>query len=251
MNSGWLAVFALFSGRIALAKPLPPAAMSCLTRHYPVSVVYENNSWFLLLASGRKVPYDDGLEKSYDQQLASPDVKDAFSQKYLAGPIAAVNTESRDPGRIRITALLDATYGNPPANSSLIRISFFGQSLRVHETVKAPLAKVQARLSDTVKNEPQLRRYLKRFSGAYNRRRIAGTPRISPHAYGIAIDLDTSLGDYWRWSRSKGWKNQIPQIIVDAFEASGFIWGGRWYHYDTLHFEYRPELLDESCWSSQ
>ncbi|MDD5211432.1 MAG: M15 family metallopeptidase, partial [Sulfuricurvum sp.] len=27
----------------------------------------------------------------------------------------------------------------------------------------------------------------------------------------------------------------------------GFIWGGRWYHYDTMHFEYRPELLAPSC----
>ena len=27
------------------------------------------------------------------------------------------------------------------------------------------------------------------------------------------------------------------------FETHGFIWGGKWYHYDTMHFEYRPELL--------
>ena len=27
------------------------------------------------------------------------------------------------------------------------------------------------------------------------------------------------------------------------FEKHGFIWGGRWYHYDTMHFEYRPELV--------
>ena len=26
-------------------------------------------------------------------------------------------------------------------------------------------------------------------------------------------------------------------------ERHGFIWGGNWYHYDTMHFEYRPELL--------
>ena len=31
--------------------------------------------------------------------------------------------------------------------------------------------------------------------------------------------------------------------IVDVFERHGFIWGGRWFHYDTMHFEYRPELL--------
>jgi hypothetical protein len=28
---------------------------------------------------------------------------------------------------------------------------------------------------------------------------------------------------------------------VEIFERHGFIWGGKWYHYDTMHFEYRPE----------
>ena len=28
------------------------------------------------------------------------------------------------------------------------------------------------------------------------------------------------------------------------FEKYGFVWGGRWYHYDTMHFEYRPELFE-------
>ena len=34
-----------------------------------------------------------------------------------------------------------------------------------------------------------------------------------------------------------------PHKIVEIFERHGFIWGGKWYHYDTMHFEYRPELL--------
>jgi hypothetical protein len=25
--------------------------------------------------------------------------------------------------------------------------------------------------------------------------------------------------------------------------ASHFIWGGKWYHHDTMHFEYRPEIV--------
>jgi hypothetical protein len=29
--------------------------------------------------------------------------------------------------------------------------------------------------------------------------------------------------------------------IVDIFERRGFVWGGKWYRYDTMHFEYRPE----------
>lgn len=36
----------------------------------------------------------------------------------------------------------------------------------------------------------------------------------------------------WEWEKTPSgtfvWKNQIPQAIVDAFEAEGFAWGGRW-----------------------
>jgi peptidoglycan LD-endopeptidase CwlK len=39
------------------------------------------------------------------------------------------------------------------------------------------------------------------------------------------------------------YKNQIPWDIIHIFESHGFIWGGKWYHYDTMHFEYRPEQL--------
>jgi hypothetical protein len=31
--------------------------------------------------------------------------------------------------------------------------------------------------------------------------------------------------------------------VMKAFEAYGFIWGGKWMFYDTMHFEYRPEIL--------
>jgi hypothetical protein len=31
---------------------------------------------------------------------------------------------------------------------------------------------------------------------------------------------------------------------VEIFERHGFIWGGKWGHFDTMHFEYRPEFFD-------
>ena len=31
--------------------------------------------------------------------------------------------------------------------------------------------------------------------------------------------------------------------LIKAFESFGFIWGGKWRYYDTMHFEYRPEIL--------
>lgn len=36
--------------------------------------------------------------------------------------------------------------------------------------------------------------------------------------------------------------NTFEMKIVEIFERHGFIWGGRWYHFDTMHFEYRPEM---------
>jgi hypothetical protein len=88
-------------------------------------------------------------------------------------------------------------------------------------------------------------------AGTYNCRPIAGTNRMSAHGHGIAIDLSTTATDYWLWNVGKTqdmhgaipYRNKIPMEIVDIFEKHGFIWGGKWYHYDTMHFEYRPELL--------
>ena len=76
----------------------------------------------------------------------------------------------------------------------------------------------------------------------------AGTKRKSNHGSASAIDINAKYGSYWRWDKpdAKGlyrWKNTRPTEIVEIFEEHGFIWGGKWYHYDTLHFEYRPELL--------
>ena len=89
-------------------------------------------------------------------------------------------------------------------------------------------------------------------AGTYNCRLIAGTNRVSGHGYGIAIDIAVGQSDYWRWAAKRTtketdatvpYRNRIPLEIVHVFEKHGFIWGGRWYHFDTMHFEYRPELL--------
>ncbi len=68
------------------------------------------------------------------------------------------------------------------------------------------------------------------------------------HSYGAAIDLNPVYGNYWLWNKTAEgkatWKNQIPYDIIEIFERHGFLWGGKWYHFDTLHFEYRPEIIN-------
>ena len=69
------------------------------------------------------------------------------------------------------------------------------------------------------------------------------------NSFGIAIDLNPSLGAYWKWERDQDrlgdMKRRLayPGKIVRIFEKHGFIWGGKWYHYDLMHFEYRPEFF--------
>ena len=69
------------------------------------------------------------------------------------------------------------------------------------------------------------------------------TGNRSAHAWGVAIDINTKFADYWLWAKNGAYRNQVPFEIVEVFERHGFIWGGKWAHFDTMHFEYRPELL--------
>jgi D-alanyl-D-alanine carboxypeptidase len=68
------------------------------------------------------------------------------------------------------------------------------------------------------------------------------------YGFGIAIDIAAAHSHYWLRAKPGAgghitYKNEIPREIVRTFEAHGFIRGGKWYHYDTMHFEYQPELI--------
>jgi hypothetical protein len=75
----------------------------------------------------------------------------------------------------------------------------------------------------------------------------------------VAIDfkLPNNLGRYWKWdSPIQGHTRKFPSEIllnedfnqvVNIFESQGFVWGGKWWHYDSIHFEYRPELTLPGC----
>jgi hypothetical protein len=90
----------------------------------------------------------------------------------------------------------------------------------------------------------EYQKFLSPSAGTFKWRKIAGTNRLSVHSFGAAIDINVKYSAYWRWSKGAyRYQNKIPKAIVDIFEKYGFIWGGKWYHYDTMHFEYRPELL--------
>lgn len=224
----------------------PPAGLRCLAEAYPgaIAALEERSAgWGATLSDGRFLPWDDGRAKTFEERLGDPDLQDVLAQPYPAGEPLTAPAAGQDPGRVRSTPLLEAAYGadRRSVGASIVAIDWpNGGRVRVTERNGAAeaLRRVAARLASLEGAE----RACLETGGTFVWRTIAGTERRSAHAYGIAIDLKTACGDYWRWG-ARRWRNRMPAAIVRAFEAEGFAWGGRWHHYDTFHFEYRPELF--------
>jgi hypothetical protein len=226
----------------------PPADLDAkldrLVRAYPDYLSRHDATW-LYLKDGRKFALSDGRSgKTFDEMLEHPDIDDMFYAAYPAGaPIAA---PADDPGRVRYAPLFDAMYGDCRRGALKLRsIAWLPRhgggtvAITAVNGVDKALAAVSAELDALPQRDMK---YLIPNSGTYNCRTVAGSTARSAHGWGIAIDLNSAAAEYWRWSPS-GWHNRIPEEIVRVFERHGFIWGGRWRHYDTMHFEYRPELI--------
>ncbi|MCE1234903.1 MAG: M15 family metallopeptidase [Hyphomicrobiales bacterium] len=207
----------------------------------------------LVLKSGLRVRIDDGRTKSFDERLADPDPDDMFADPYPKGAPVAAPAKDFDPGRYRNAAFFDAIYGDcrkGEVTKALVSVPWVPKwgGGHVKFSSRAGAAEALAAVSKELEAGPaEWKRYLVPSAGTYNCRVIAGTTRVSAHGWGIAIDVNDRASDYWRWSDPSGrkvvFKNRIPAEIAAVFERHGFVWGARWYHYDTMHFEYRPEML--------
>jgi len=203
----------------------------------------ENNRIFL--KNGKSFIYDDGRKKSFYELLNSPDIEDMFHYKYPKHWVTKL-PKNYDPGRIRYEPFFRAIYGDSPreVRKNLVAIKWIDGS-RVLVTKKEGVANaLRGVVRDLQKLPPSYKKYLVPVGGTFKWRKIAGTNRLSVHSFGAAIDINVKHSAYWRWSKGVyRYQNKIPKEIVEIFERHGFIWGGKWYHYDTMHFEYRPELL--------
>lgn len=224
---------------------IPKGARRLLSSYPLLGLTYSDNKiWF---PDSSFVIYDDGKEKDFITKLDDCDIEDMFSMEYERDSTPPIYLN--DCGRGRSEQLFKKMYGAAESvvRRNLVKVDWFGQ--------KVPFTSINdanKRLEDVAKelNQfPELRKYLIKASSFYWRK-VRGANRQSAHSYGIAIDINTEYSNYWLWSNPKcsetdtlKYENRIPLKIVEIFEKHGFIWGGRWYHYDTMHFEYRPELL--------
>jgi D-alanyl-D-alanine carboxypeptidase len=221
---------------------------TALVRAYP-GVVRAAGRTRVQVGEGPVLAIDDlQAGKTPEVLEASPDLHDMFHWAYPAMG-APASAPVGDPGRIRHQAFFDQLYGDcerGEVSGQLVPVRWFtGASIQFHSAHGAAAA-LQAVSDELARLPAEVLPAASALAGSYNCRRIAGTTRRSMHAYGIAVDLSTAHGEYWRWDRQPernvAWRNRFPIEIVQLFERHGFIWGGRWSHYDTFHFEYRPEF---------
>jgi hypothetical protein len=235
-----------------LRAPSGAPAIDALVMAYPdITVAPEGNSvsldgedWLEIGAVSDRDP---------SERLRSPTVSEQFIHVYpLDFDLDARKVPFFDPGRLRNNRLFAGLYFEREADASrtLVPVSLAGLAdgaymVTSHRNVDCQLAAVLEALRQS---RADFSPYFEGNGGGFNWRRIAGTERLSAHSYGIAVDLNASLGGYWLWAGEREgavgeFPNRIPEELVRAFERYGFIWGGKWHHYDGMHFEYRPELI--------
>ena len=247
---GWIG---LSGGAVLAGELAPEEAGRRLKEAYPEHIAAVE-AGAIVLRDGARIPIDDGRGvKPFDDLVRAPDLQDIFAIPYPTGPLVPPAKDA-DPGRARPEAFFDRMYGNcrtGEVQRNLVDVAWMpsrGRTTLKVTRVNGVAEKLKAVSAELETLPRSFDRFLNPVAGTYACRVIAGTERLSTHGHGIAIDLALTHSDYWRWSKPNAegryaWQNKIPEEIVRIFEKHGFIWGGRWYHYDTMHFEYRPELL--------
>ena len=229
------------------------ATMDDLLRAYPDALASFDGT-DLIWRDGTRMKVDDGRPgKGPEEQLRHGSILDQLGLPYPAGmpPLPP----QQDPGRVRNKAFFDKMYGDCKAGQVTPRLvpvvwlpTTWGHVVSITSVngVDRQLAQVSRELDELPAED---KRYLYPLGGTYTCRPVADTGQTSMHGWGAAIDINTAFSDYWLWHRAATglptYVNRIPAEIIAVFERHGFIWGGRWAHFDTMHFEYRPELLPQ------
>lgn len=226
----------------------------CLMMAYPEYIINvekeESGRVYLVMKSGRKILYDDKKTKSFEEKLSNSDLQDMMEQDYPLSYNKSLMEKNFDPGRRRVYALLKEVYGESKqqveSNLRNVNVGYRNYQFNNNNKAAEALQNVMKELIPITKKRKDIEVCVYPCSGTFNYRLIAGTNQLSPHSFGIAIDLARDKRDYWKWASREEGEERIasyPKELVEIFEKNNFIWGGKWGHFDILHFEYRPEII--------
>ena len=239
------------------------AIMLAFSRAYPgkiSNVEFYNNDWTMMV-NGRRFYFAMGrfLPEELREQWEAFYPYDFYMYPWVgtAGQRqAALNHPVYSVGS---SFLFDTLYFSHTEDESWDlqeKYSFLGVKMLIHPYIKPLLDRVTELVLIAAETDPAVDRWIAELrtsppSFSWNWRTIAGTNRRSNHSYGTAIDLLPrdlqGRYTYWQWGTSDAVNREThympPESVIMAFRSYGFIWGGHWDLIDTMHFEYRPEIL--------
>lgn len=210
----------------------------------------------LKTTSKKEIDLKKVSDKEFERLLSTSDPFMMLSPEYPYLEEIKAPGKNEDPGRFRNNEFLKKVYGanQGKVGKNLVTVKWLrknvNKSFQVNK-MNGAAASLQ-KISDELDKLPKkFMKYLDNPAGTFMWRNIAGTDNLSAHSFAIAIDINVNQSHYWRsYKKEKDgllkFRNNIPMEIVEIFEKHGWIWGGRWYHFDTMHFEYRPEIIESA-----
>ena len=221
------------------------------------SVSYPEGDVVFMIA-GRPIHFQDGRMLAEDRLGAAERFEPIF-YRYPLEPLVDPLPLTDPP--TYSTDYLEALFGT--AETQIRRhcrtLSFLGHNMFLNTLILEPLREVEREIREAAAVDPEVAEWVEELDVTYSFifREIAASRTRSLHGFGLAVDLVPSSYEgrqvYWRWSRvlhREDWYRiplaqrwSPPQAVIEAFEGHGFVWGGKWSHFDTIHFEYRPEIL--------
>ena len=247
--------------------------VKALVKAYPSRVIraeFRNGDWAVLVrdtwfyyAEGRLLPeelrnrvseYSPIAFYNYPRELPlwtepSPEQANLFRDR---------SNSRAASSRRRSHYFFDALYRARTHDEAYERVKtlrFLGNQIMVHYSLLEELSLVEESILAAARTDAQVRVWIQNIGtmSGWTWRNVADTQSRSFHSYGAAIDiLPRSRGGreiYWLWVESNWWnipyegRYHPPDAVIKAFESYGFVWGGKWLFFDTMHFEYRPEVF--------
>ncbi len=269
------------SGETVQVRRTPEAVLSAFLYAYPDkigTIDKDEDTWTVqigesvfLWAGGRLIPKE--LKAAVDDYTAYP----FYTYHLQLPPIVELSPEEKQRLEERIAHRQEnPSRRHPGIYNAIWRIKdektawnqaktafIFGHKLTIHRDLLDELGAIEEELMARAAVDRELLAYIESIRNVegYSWRRIAETVSLSYHSYGAAIDFlprsTDGKGVYWLWQKQYDteWyrlpydrRHAPPDSFIEAFERRGFIWGGKWFYYDTMHFEYRPEILALNGW---
>ena len=187
-----------------LALPLPAVSndpmVAALLAAYPGLAA---KGGAIVLPGGEVLALGIDDNRTAAARLSNPSLREQFHDIYpLTFDLAARETAWFDPGRPRVEALFRALYGDSAAvvrgRLQKTQITGAAKATFLMTDAQGVACQMAAALAAVAALQVDWAPAFTAIGGSFNWRKIAGTARFSTHSYGIAFDLNSTLGGYWR-----------------------------------------------------